>query len=239
MYGNILAGTANPLSLFSSPGGAPAPGMVGAMSPGGMMPGNMPWMGPGASSPAYAPPCFPNPAAMTPPAGCSPDQLAYMQQVGYGQLMAERTRQARRAAQHQYAQDQALLAYMTQIPIGVEADVNPVPAGGAFTSTSTPVVSMLVVRFQIPNWVNPFFLITEAKFARVDLLGGSSGIPASDFAPEAITGPLENPEIAAGTPIIVNGTNIDGAPHPFFASFRAIDTSTNSVFSRLCGGACW
>lgn len=212
---SVLSGTANPLDLFR-----PAAGMVGA--------------GASAMSSLAANGCMPPGTGMQPPAGCTQEQLNNFIAVGYQSMLRQRQMQAQKESQFEYAQHQALLEKMPQIPLGIEALVNPVPPGGTFSARPTPVVPMLITRLQVPNWVNPYFILNEVKLGRIDLLGGSTGIPAQDFAPEAVTPPLENPEIAAGVPIIFSGQNIDGLPHPFYASFRGIDKSPNGIYAQIC-----
>lgn len=218
----MFAGAANPMSILSSLGYDPG-GMVGA-APGSMMP-----CGPGSPMMPQAPGACPNPlmpglASM--PMGCTQEQMNHWVQLGYQQMMQERMKDALRQQKMQYAQSQALLAYIPHIPLGVEPDDgNPVGAGLPFVATPSPVVPYLATQFTVVDLSNPYFVLDEVKFSRVDLLGGSTGVPAQYFAPNAIHAPLENPEIAAGVPVIVRGRNIDGVPHPFLAAFDGIDKS--------------
>lgn len=111
---------------------------------------------------------------------------------------------------------------LPQIPLGVRSAAT-VTAGGTETIAPEPSVPMRLTTFQVAKVIMDFFLINSMKVARLDMLAGSDGVPASAFAPDAVHPPIENPILPAGSQVTVIVENVDGADHAFYGNFFGID----------------
>lgn len=131
---------------------------------------------------------------------------------------------AKVAAQSSKQNRMRQLAYagmLPQIPLGVRD--NSVAAGATETISPEPGVPLRITQFYASPTIAGLFLVTQITVARVNMLAGSDGVPATLFTPEARRPPFENPILAAGSQIVVGVENIDVAAHPFFGAFMGID----------------
>lgn len=71
--------------------------------------------------------------------------------------------------------------------------------------------------------------ITSIRIGRVDLLSGSTGIPATAFTGATSRPPVSAPVLEAGTQSTIYLTNLTGASSRFMAMFTALDLSKNPV----------
>lgn len=73
------------------------------------------------------------------------------------------------------------------------------------------------------------FQITSIRIGRVDLLAGSTGIPAGAFVSTVQRPPVSAPELEAGTQSVIALTNITALASRFMAMFTALDLSRRPV----------
>lgn len=115
----------------------------------------------------------------------------------------------------------ALAGALPHIPMGVR--VNGVAAGASGTTSPEPGVPLRITKFVANDISAPWFLITQLKVARLDMLAGGDAVPMSIFSKDANYPPIENPVLAGGSQITVGFENVDAAPHLFSGAFWGID----------------
>lgn len=120
----------------------------------------------------------------------------------------------------------ALARSMPAIFLGFDQTVAASTAG---TATSEGNVSLrptdLVVRASnAADWQ-----ITNMTVGRVNLLAGSTGIPAEAFNTSVVRPPISAPELKAGTVASIALTNLTAASSRFLAMYTALDLSRHPV----------
>lgn len=120
----------------------------------------------------------------------------------------------------------ALARSMPAIFLGFDKTI---AASGSDSATSEGNVSLrptdLVVRASnAPDWQ-----ITNMTVGRVNLLAGSTGIPAEAFNTSVVRPPISAPELKAGTVASIALTNLTAASSRFLAMYTALDLSRHPV----------
>ncbi len=131
---------------------------------------------------------------------------------------------ARQVDKSRRLRQQALAGMVPQICLPCNSS-SAVTANSVTNGTLAPEASvpMRLTEFNVAKAVADYFLINSIRVARLDLLGGSGGVPASVFSPDSRHPPLENPILPAGSPVNVQVENIDAADHFFYSTFFGID----------------
>jgi hypothetical protein len=131
-------------------------------------------------------------------------------------------RAAIKSAQVQKMQRLALAGKLPQILLGMQSDAA-IGAGLSADVTTEPQVPVRLTSCTIGASIAAFFSIGAFTIARMNLLATSGRVPAEMFLPNAELSPLETPILPAGSQIVMNVTNDDGAAHFFRAGFKALD----------------
>lgn len=98
--------------------------------------------------------------------------------------------------------------------IGASTSVD-VPIGGTFTITIQPQRPFKCMRWIVSSDVAFFFDITDVKVGQVSQFAASSVVPASSFTEQARDANVEWDTADIGNLIVISGTNVHTAPHPF------------------------
>lgn len=202
-------------TMMAPPNGGPMgmphnPFDTGYGSPGGALPGTCP--------PYYPPACNPCPP--------DPNQQA-MAQAAYNDWCARQAAGLRRAA----AAEIMAKSPQLNLPIGNDIDaetglLETVASGAVVTFETSPEVDLCLTRFVVDTGAAPFFLILEMKSAMETFIANSGpGTPATAFAEDAISPPLDLPLLRCGCKMILTVRNRDAAPRAFVATYWGIRAS--------------
>lgn len=135
------------------------------------------------------------------------------------QSFTQQAHAAHTAKQEQLARAGSLPA----IVLGVDSGSTLITAGSSSTIATGPSVPVRITKFTVASSAAPFFNINEISIARLNLLAGSSGVPAENYIPNAETPPIEAPILPAGSQVVVVVENLDGSSHRFRGAFSCLD----------------
>lgn len=132
----------------------------------------------------------------------------------------------RRVSKHARKMALAMSGKMPVVFLGFDSTIT---ASSSGTATSEPNVKVrptdLIVRDANAN----DFQFTSMRIGRVDLLTGSTGIPAAIFQTGVQRPPISAPELEAGTIASIACTNLTAADSRFLAAYLCLDISKHPV----------
>ena len=120
----------------------------------------------------------------------------------------------------------ALARQMPAIFLGFDQTVAASTAG---TATSEGNVSLRPTDLIVRSSNAADWQITSMVVGRVNLLAGSTGIPAEAFNTSVVRPPISAPELKAGTAASIAITNLTAASSRWLAMYTALDLSRHPV----------
>ncbi len=148
--------------------------------------------------------------------------LSYLMSTGADYVGAPNLRLAGGVNKRQFA----LARQMPAIFLGFDQTVAASTAG---TATSEGNVSLRPTDLIIRSSNAADWQITSMVVGRVNLLAGSTGIPAEAFNTSVVRPPISAPELKAGTAASIAVTNLTAASSRFMAMYTALDLSRHPV----------
>lgn len=120
----------------------------------------------------------------------------------------------------------ALARSMPAIFLGFDSTV---AASTSSTASSEGNVSLRPTDLVVRASNAADFLINSMVVGRVNLLAGSTGIPAEAFNTSVVRPPISAPELKAGTAASIALLNLTAASSRFLAMYTALDLSRHPV----------
>lgn len=119
----------------------------------------------------------------------------------------------------------ALAGRLPKVFLGFDSTVNSATTSAV---TAEPVATLRPVDLIVRSSNVEDFQFGDLKVGRVDMIVGSSGVPASMFAPNANRPVISSPPLQAGTNATLNTTNLTNANSRLLAALVCLDISKDA-----------